>query len=263
MTHRRNRCKHFLSSAHVIALSFCVIAWFSGYGAASEAEWKGIIPEGFTAFELENLSKEDFLRVLRKFDMEVEALEFANNILFLKFREPEARNRAVRLHQRLDILPQRIGLHFYLISTSTEMAEDVRGQISEGIQEKLSEAFQFPHYTIVDQTFITANTNDKAESYLAGRYKVTLKPKTASDGAIRLHGITVRDIDLDFVLQKRSDIETNDPDPLSKGADGLRKSDTRLIKTSVTVKSGETVVAGSWDIGKATLITVITTRILK
>ena len=112
MTHRRNRCKHFLSSAHVIALSFCVIAWFSGYGSASEAEWKGIIPEGFTAFELENLSKEDFMRVLRKFDMEVEALEFANNILFLKFREPEARNRAVRLHQRLDILPQRIGLHF-------------------------------------------------------------------------------------------------------------------------------------------------------
>ena len=240
----------------MIALSFCVIAGFSGYGAASESEWEGIIPEGFTAFELENLSKGDFLRVLRKFDMEVEAL-------FLKFREPEARNRAVRLHQRLDILPQRIGLHFYLISTSTEMVEDVRGQISEGIQEKLSEAFQFPHYAIVDQTFITANTNDKAESYLAGRYKVTLKPKTASDGAIRLHGITVRDIDLDFVLQKHSDIETNDPDPLSKGADGLRKSDTRLIKTSVTVKSGETVVAGSWDIGKATLITVITTRILK
>ena len=136
-------------------------------------------------------------------------------------------------------------------------------QIPAAIQERLSEAFSFARYTVVDQTFITVNTNDKGESYLAGRYKVTLKPQKANDGAIKLSGITVRDIDLDFVLQKRSDVEANDPDPLSKGPDGLRKSDTRLIKTSVTVESGETIVAGSWDIGEASLIAVITTQILK
>jgi hypothetical protein len=261
VTNRGDLPKYLGPSRVLTALFFCVLTGFFSSGTASESEWEGIVPDGFTAFELENLSKGDFLRVLRKFEMEVEALEFANNILFLKFREPEARDRAIRLHQRLDIPPQRVGLHLYLISATDRVGEG--RHIPVVIQERLSAAFSFTSYAVVDQIFITVNTNDKAESYLAGRYKVTLKPKKANEGAIKLSGITVRDIDLDFVLQKRSNVEANDPDPLSKGADGLRKSDTRLIKTSVTVESGETIVAGSWDIGEASLITVITTQILK
>jgi len=242
-----NQTKLHNSPRSFVILAFvllCVIPTRDNFAYAADSAWQGIIPEGYTAFELEYIRKGDFLRVLRTFDMEVASMEFARNILFLKFRETDARDRAIRLHPRLDAPPLRVGLHLYLIEASTSSGQNDK-PLPGPIRERLAEAFSFSHYRLVDQTFLTVNTDDKGESYLAGRYKITLKPRKSEDGSVKLSGITVRDLDLNFVLQKRSEIESTDPDALSRGPDGLRKSDTRLIKTSVTVESGETIVAGS------------------
>ncbi|MDA0745229.1 MAG: hypothetical protein O2954_01845 [bacterium] len=229
---------------------------------SSAPEWKHILPPEFEPFELKYLTRGDFQHLLRSLDIPVSKMEFYENTLFLSFPDDESRAQAVEMHQKMDVRPPRAVLHLWLILATQTPQPGYGEPASPSLQTEIEPYFDFPSYQIMDRTYVHMDSGEKGDSYLAGRYKATIKPRVLDSHTIKLEEFTLRDLDPGYNLAPEQN--RVDPKPTTV-SDALRKTDTRLIKAKFTMTDQDTVVAGGWLLegGKAALITVMTVKIIE
>ena len=206
---------------------FATVLWGGGSAHAAHVGWQEVLPEGFDAFELKHLKKGDILRLFRTFDIAVEKTEYSHETFFVRFSDERSRRRGRALVQRLDVSPEPIAIHYRLIREGRNGGESLN---DESLVSLLRERFPSGNFTEVDRASVTLNTGDKGQVYLDGRYQISVKPKRAERGLIKLDGLTVRDLQ-----QQLPDDTPEDP-----------AGDTRLIKTNLTLREGVEALFGSW-----------------
>lgn len=249
-----------------LALLTCLLAVpaFSQQGAPPP-DWKEIVPEGFEAFEMKYISQGDFLRLIRTFDLEVTKSEYAGKVLFLQFSDPATRARAIDLYNKMSVPPRQVGLHIQMLLAAEEPLEGYEEVTDPFLLEQLAEELGPRRYQVLDRAYVTVSTDEKGEAYMAGRYKVEIKPRFVEEGFIKFDGLTIRDLDTVIALERRAEAEKTAPRIPPRTPPGVvRRTDTRLIKSKVVVRNGQTIVAGSWAVEDmdASIAVVVTTRLL-
>ena len=252
----------------ILAATLSIAAFFSPCNAKGTAdstkatELKELLPPGVEMFHIKYLSGPSVMELLHAFEIEFESIKkYGRTKLFIRFKDPLSAVRARKLLAKFDIPPRRIEIHLrQILASNVAVYEPVDGVNrmldrpipDETLRDQLKQAFRFRHYNLLGSGRSTANAGSRTMPSLKG----SSTPKLVdASGDIRLNVAPIRaNFWLEFIDEGKGVILLRDLRVNAAGG--------HVLKTSLNIKNGETVIVGSsvHEENDLAIITVVSAR---
>ena len=211
-----------------------------------------ILPAGVGLFEFQSITLQEFIGMLKVMGVKTNTGESIGDKHYIRFASAEELARARDILARIDMPLKDIALHVQLILATGNEIDAVNLPDDDGIRGQLRDLFKFPRYYILSSSYLVAKSGQQVESYLEGvpldknifRHKAEVfsyyvEPTFIDEGqgVIRVH---------DFSVARTA------PEPAR-----------RLLKTTLNIKNGNSVIVGGSTIDERTYVFIVKAEVME
>ena len=225
-----------------------------------------ILPAGVGLFEFQSITLQEFIGMMKVMGLRVSTGESIGGKHYIRFGSAEELARARDILARIDVPLKDIALHVQLIlATDNENIPDddgIRGRQldprvgapdDDGIRGQLRELFKFPRYYILSSSYLVAKSGQQVESYLEG---VPLDNIIHPDHKVEVFNFYVEPT---FIDEGEGVIRVHN----FSVARELPYPPRRMLKTTLNIKNGNSIIVGGSNIDERTYVVVVKAEVME